>query len=62
MAEISRPIVPHNLPGLVKAAFIRAKSSGDLTYYPTQVAVLTPGSLAVSARVPGARRGHPGLD
>ncbi|KAI5928484.1 ATP adenylyltransferase-domain-containing protein [Camillea tinctor] len=50
MAEISRPIVPHNLPGLVKAAFIRAKASGDLTYYPTQVAVLTPGSLAFQLR------------
>ncbi|KAI1494791.1 ATP adenylyltransferase-domain-containing protein [Biscogniauxia mediterranea] len=50
MTEMSRPIVPPNLPGLVKSAFIRARASGDLTYYPTQVAVLTPGSLVFQLR------------
>ncbi|KAI1505471.1 ATP adenylyltransferase-domain-containing protein [Biscogniauxia marginata] len=47
---MSRPIVPPNLPGLVKAAFTRAKANGDLTYYPTQVAILTPDSLAFQLR------------
>ncbi|KAK6080281.1 putative bis(5'-nucleosyl)-tetraphosphatase [Seiridium cupressi] len=31
---------PANLPSLVKTAFAKAKASGDLTYYPTQVALL----------------------
>jgi hypothetical protein len=42
-----RPIVPSNLPALVKEAFVKAQASGDLIYYPTQVAILTVASLAV---------------
>jgi hypothetical protein len=34
------PPVPANLPNLVSAAFIRAKAAGDLTFFPTQVALL----------------------
>lgn len=48
MAEMTRPAVPPNLPGLVKAAFNKARANGDVTYYPTQVAVLTPNSIPVS--------------
>ncbi|KAK7999767.1 5 5 P-1 P-4-tetraphosphate phosphorylase 2 [Apiospora arundinis] len=33
---------PTNLPSLVKAAFEKARAAGDLTYYPTQVAILKP--------------------
>ncbi|KAI8626824.1 ATP adenylyltransferase-domain-containing protein [Xylariaceae sp. FL1651] len=47
---MSRPIVPPNLPALVKEAFVKARASGDLTYYPTQVAILTVGSLAFQLR------------
>ncbi|KAI1457215.1 HIT-like protein [Annulohypoxylon moriforme] len=50
MAEMARPIAPPNLPALVKAAFNKAKANGDITYYPTQVAVLTPGSFAFQLR------------
>lgn len=48
MADMMRPIAPPNLPGLVKAAFDKARASGEVSYYPTQVAVLTPGSIPVS--------------
>ncbi|KAK8008444.1 HIT-like domain-containing protein [Apiospora marii] len=34
---------PAKLPSLVKAAFEKARAAGDLTYYPTQVAILKPG-------------------
>ncbi|KAI0887176.1 HIT-like protein [Annulohypoxylon maeteangense] len=50
MAEMGRPVAPPNLPALVKAAFDKARVSGDITYYPTQVAVLTPGSIAFQLR------------
>lgn len=33
---------PTNLPALVKATFDKAKANGDVNFYPTQVAVLTP--------------------
>ncbi len=38
---------PSNLPTLIKDAFVKAQASGDLIYYPTQVAILPVGSLAV---------------
>ncbi|KAJ8120742.1 hypothetical protein ONZ43_g2628 [Nemania bipapillata] len=47
---MSPPIVPSNLPTLIKEAFVRAQASGDLIYYPTQVAILTVGSLAFQLR------------
>ncbi|CAJ2506261.1 Uu.00g003910.m01.CDS01 [Anthostomella pinea] len=50
MEEMARPTAPSNLPGLVKAAFTKARANGDLTYYPTQAAMLTPGSLAFQLR------------
>ncbi|KIH89301.1 bis(5-nucleosyl)-tetraphosphatase [Sporothrix brasiliensis 5110] len=34
------PAVPANLPDLVRAAFVRARAAGDLTFFPTQVALL----------------------
>ncbi|KAI0455333.1 HIT-like domain-containing protein [Xylaria acuta] len=43
-------IVPPNLPALVKEAFVKAQANGDLIYYPTQVAILTVGSLAFQLR------------
>ncbi|KAK8074633.1 hypothetical protein PG997_009296 [Apiospora hydei] len=39
---------PPNLPGLVKAAFEKARVAGDLTYYPTQVAILRPGNSGIA--------------
>ncbi|KAI1310874.1 HIT-like domain-containing protein [Xylaria venustula] len=42
--------VPSNLPTLVKDAFAKAQASGDLIYYPTQVAILAVGSLAFQLR------------
>lgn len=39
---------PVNLPELVKAAFSKARSNGDLTYYATQVTVLDANSTPVS--------------
>ena len=39
--------VPSNLPDLVKSTFARAKANGDLNYYPTQVAILTPTPIPV---------------
>ncbi|KAI0408600.1 HIT-like domain-containing protein [Xylaria palmicola] len=47
---MSPPIVPPNLPLLVKEAFVKAQANGDLIYYPTQVAILTLGSLAFQLR------------
>ncbi|KAH6654543.1 5',5'''-P-1,P-4-tetraphosphate phosphorylase 2 [Truncatella angustata] len=41
---------PVNLPGLVKTAFAKAKASGDLTYYPTQVALLDVNSIHFQLR------------
>ncbi|KAI1154482.1 HIT-like domain-containing protein [Nemania diffusa] len=43
-------VVPSNLPTLVKEAFVRAQASGDLIYFPTQVAILTSGSLVFQLR------------
>ncbi|KAI2630634.1 HIT-like protein [Hypoxylon sp. NC1633] len=50
MAEMARPVALPNLPKLVKEAFNKAKANGDLTYYPTQVAVLTPSSIPFQLR------------
>ncbi|KAI1086831.1 HIT-like protein [Rostrohypoxylon terebratum] len=50
MTEPMRPTAPPNLPALVKAAFNKAKVNGDVSYYPTQAAVLTPGSIAFQLR------------
>ncbi|KAL1861581.1 hypothetical protein VTK73DRAFT_7041 [Phialemonium thermophilum] len=41
---------PGNLPDLVAAAFSRAKASGDLTYYPTQVTILQANSIPFQLR------------
>ncbi|KAI3343567.1 HIT-like domain-containing protein [Ustulina deusta] len=41
---------PSNLPTLIKDAFVKAQASGDLIYYPTQVAILPVGSLAFQLR------------
>ncbi|KAI1393819.1 HIT-like protein [Hypoxylon trugodes] len=50
MSEMARPTVPPNLPNVVKTAFSKAQINGDVTYYPTQVAVLTPGRIAFQLR------------
>ncbi|KAI2642672.1 HIT-like domain-containing protein [Xylaria nigripes] len=47
---MSRPIAPSNLPVLVRDAFVKAQASGDLIYYPTEVAILKLGSLAFQLR------------
>lgn len=43
---------PANLPELVKAAFARAKTNGDLTYYATQVTILSLDSVPVRFKTP----------
>ncbi|KAI1115123.1 ATP adenylyltransferase-domain-containing protein [Nemania sp. NC0429] len=48
--NLSHPIVPPNLPALIKEAFVKAQASGDLLFYPTQVTILTVGSLAFQLR------------
>ncbi|OTB06766.1 hypothetical protein M426DRAFT_318481 [Hypoxylon sp. CI-4A] len=47
---MTRPTVPPNLPALVKAAFNKARANGDVTYYQTQVAIVTPSSIAFQLR------------
>ncbi|KAJ4407500.1 hypothetical protein N0V82_009893 [Gnomoniopsis sp. IMI 355080] len=42
--------VPPNLPDLVRATFNKAKANGDVNFYPTQVAVLTPASTPFQLR------------
>lgn len=39
---------PSNLPELVKSTFTKARSEGDLHYFPTQVTVLNVDSIPVS--------------
>lgn len=47
--EAMSPVkVPANLPDLVRASFHRAKANGDVNFYPTQVAVLSPASTPAS--------------
>lgn len=46
--EMSPVKVPPNLPDLVRAAFQKAKANGDVNFYPTHVAVLTPASTPAS--------------
>jgi len=38
---------PSNLPELVKSTFTKARSEGDLHYFPTQVAILNVDSIPV---------------
>ncbi|KAI0025022.1 ATP adenylyltransferase-domain-containing protein [Xylariomycetidae sp. FL0641] len=54
-----RPAVPARLPALVKAAFAKAKANGDLTYYPTQVAVLSAGAHPFQLRFSPALASKP---
>ncbi|KAJ4391061.1 bifunctional AP-4-A phosphorylase/ADP sulfurylase [Gnomoniopsis smithogilvyi] len=48
--EMSPVKVPANLPDLVRATFNKAKANGDVNFYPTQVAVLTPASTPFQLR------------
>ena len=48
---MTRIQAPANLPALVKAAFHKARGSGDLLYYPTQATILNVGTVPVSALV-----------
>ncbi|KAF5239758.1 hypothetical protein FAUST_4807 [Fusarium austroamericanum] len=47
-----RTRAPSSLPNLVKSTFARARSDGDLHYFPTQVAVLNVDSIPVSLSAP----------
>lgn len=38
---------PSNLPDLVRTAFARARAAGDLTFFPTQVALLRVNGIPV---------------
>ncbi|KAI1854658.1 hypothetical protein JX265_002297 [Neoarthrinium moseri] len=50
MADMFHIRAPSNLPSLVKSAFSKAKASGDLTYYPTRVALLELSSIPFQLR------------
>ncbi|KAH6693474.1 Ap4A phosphorylase II [Plectosphaerella plurivora] len=50
---------PANLPDLVKAAFSRAKTNADLNYYPTQVALISWGSIPFQLRFSPALANKP---
>ena len=41
------PKIPANLPELVSTAFHRARASGDVHFFPTQVALVNVNSLPV---------------
>lgn len=43
--------VPANLPDLVRATFNKAKANGDVNFYPTQVALLTPPTASTPVRL-----------
>lgn len=43
---------PSKLPVLVRAAFDRARASGDLNFYPTLVAVLRVNAIPVRNSLP----------
>lgn len=45
---MTRIKAPSALPDLVKSAFAKARSEGDLHYYPTQVTVLKANNIPVS--------------
>lgn len=49
---------PAKLPQLVQSKFNNAKANGDINFYPTQVAVLKPGSVPVRS---SSRRSSPSL-
>ncbi|KAK7745616.1 bifunctional AP-4-A phosphorylase/ADP sulfurylase [Diatrype stigma] len=59
MSEMARIQAPPNLPALVKAAFQKARSNGDLTYYPTQATILTVGSVPFQLRYSPALAAKP---
>ncbi|ETS76127.1 hypothetical protein PFICI_11514 [Pestalotiopsis fici W106-1] len=50
---------PANLPSLVKTAFGQAKATGDLTYFPTQVALLKLNSVQFQLRFSPALASKP---
>ncbi|KAK2002400.1 ATP adenylyltransferase [Colletotrichum falcatum] len=50
---------PANLPELVRAAFTKARSNGDLTYYATQVTVLHANSIPFQLRFSPALANKP---
>ncbi|KAK1486775.1 inositol phospholipid synthesis protein Scs3p [Colletotrichum tamarilloi] len=56
MSPIKAPV---NLPELVKAAFNKARSNGDLTYYATQVTVLNANSTPFQLRFSPALANKP---
>jgi len=46
--------VPPNLPELVRTAFNKARASGDVNFYPTQVTILNVNSIPVGFRTVSA--------
>ncbi|KAH8673541.1 HIT-like domain-containing protein [Xylariales sp. PMI_506] len=50
---------PANLPSLVRTTFAKAKASGDLSYYPTQVTILELDSIAFQLRFSPALASKP---
>lgn len=50
MTDMSPLRAPAHLPSLVKTAFANAKATGDLSYFPTQVALLKLNSVHVRSR------------
>lgn len=51
--------VPANLPELVKTAFQRARASGDVHFFPTQVTLLNVNSVPVRSLPPWITQDEP---
>ncbi|GAB1319988.1 bifunctional AP-4-A phosphorylase/ADP sulfurylase [Madurella fahalii] len=51
--------VPPNLPELVRTAFNRARASGDVNFYPTQVTILNVNSVPIQLRFSPALANKP---
>lgn len=58
-AAMSPVKAPANLPELVRSAFQRAKTAGDLNYYATQVTILSPSSVPFQLRFSPALANKP---
>ncbi|KAK6221526.1 bifunctional AP-4-A phosphorylase/ADP sulfurylase [Pestalotiopsis sp. IQ-011] len=59
MTDMSPLRAPANLPSLVKTAFTNAKATGDLSYFPTQAALLKLNSVHLQLRFSPALASKP---
>jgi ATP adenylyltransferase len=52
--------IPANLPDLVRTAFNRARASGDVHFFPTQVALVNVNSIPVRLSLSASAPNFPG--